>query len=193
MTPKQFLKRINKAIQNEQLNFYTEEDENTFEPKPLTLPYIPTTINETIACIMNEWTENWLYAWGVYFDTPYFRTKRSDSNIKEVFEDKLEVTGMYIDIKGDHDTVVCAEIAFPEYDEDEEQPEYYIQKLIADFLLTISKITEDFSAEDTFREYFDASRRDVSPRDLLDALEADEEQFAELSKDTYEEYKKYRL
>ena len=26
MTPKQFLKRINKAIQNEQLDFYTEED-----------------------------------------------------------------------------------------------------------------------------------------------------------------------
>lgn len=192
MTPKQFLKRINKAIQNEQLNFYTEEDPDTFEPKPLTLPYTPTTINETIACIMNEWAENWLYAWGVYFDTPYFRTERSDSNIKEIFENKLKVTGMYIDIKGDYDTVICAEIEFHEYDE-EELPEHYIQKLIADFLLTISKITEDFSAEDTFREYFDASRRDVSPRDLLDALEADEEQFAELSKDAYDDYRKYRL
>lgn len=192
MTPKQFLKRINKAIQNEQLNFYTEEDPDTFEPKPLTLPYTPTTINETIACIMNEWAENWLYAWGVYFDTPYFRTERSDSNIKEIFENKLKVTGMYIDIKGDYDTVICAEIEFHEYDE-EELPEHYIQKLIADFLLTISKITEDFSAEDTFREYFDASKRDVSPRDLLDALEADEEQFAELSKDAYDDYRKYRL
>lgn len=192
MTPKQFLKRINKAIQNEQLNFYTEEDPDTFEPKPLTLPYTPTTINETIACIMNEWAENWLYAWGVYFDTPYFRTERSDSNIKEIFENKLKVTGMYIDIKGDYDTVICAEIEFHEYDE-EELPEHYIQKLIADFLLTISKITEDFSADETFREYFDASKRDVSPRDLLDALEADEEQFAELSKDAYDDYKKYRL
>lgn len=192
MTPKQFLKRINKAIQNEQLNFYTEEDPDTFEPKPLTLPYTPTTINETIACIMNEWAENWLYTLGVYFDTPYFRTERSDSNIKEIFENKLKVTGMYIDIKGDYDTVICAEIEFHEYDE-EELPEHYIQKLIADFLLTISKITEDFSADETFREYFDASRRDVSPRDLLDALEADEKQFAELSKDAYDDYKKYRL
>lgn len=192
MTPKQFLKRINKAIQNEQLNFYTEEDPETFEPKPLEIPYEPTTIDEMVACIMNEWAENWLYAWGVYFDTPYFRTEHSDSNIKEVFEDKLKVTGMYIDIKGDHDTVISAEIKFPEYDE-EELPEHYIQKLIADFLLTISQVTEDFDADDTFREYFDASRRDVSPRDLLDALEADEEQFTEISKDTYEEYKKYRL
>lgn len=193
MTPKQFLKRINKAIQNEQLDFYTEEDPDTFEPKPLTLPYTPTTINETIVCIMNEWAENWLYAWGVYFDTPYFRTEHSDSNIKDVFEDKLEVTGMYMDIKCDHDTVICAEIEFPEYDEDEKQPEQYIQSLIAGFLLTISKITEDFNAEETFREYFNASRRDVSPRDLLDALEADEEQFSEISKAAYNEYKKYRL
>ena len=30
MTPKQFLKRINKAIQNEELDFYTEEDSDTF-------------------------------------------------------------------------------------------------------------------------------------------------------------------
>lgn len=141
---------------------------------------------------MNEWAENWLYAWGVYFDTPYFRTEHSDSNIKDVFEDKLEVSGMYIDIKGDHDTVISAEIKFPEYNE-EELPEHYIQKLIADFLLTISQVTEDFDADDTFREYFDASRRDVSPRDLLDALEADEEQFTEISKDAYDEYKKYRL
>lgn len=192
MTPKQFLKRINKAIQNEQLNFYTEEDKNTFEPKPLEIPYEPTTIDEMVACIMNEWAENWLYDWGVYFDTPYFRTEHSDSNIKDVFEDKLEVSGMYIDIKGDHDTVISAEIKFPEYDE-EELPEHYIQKLIADFLLTISQVTEDFDADDTFREYFDASRRDVSPRDLLDALEADEEQFTEISKDAYNEYKKYRL
>lgn len=192
MTPEQFLKRINKAIQNEELDFYTEEDEETFKPKPLTLPYTPTTINETIACIINEWAENWLYAWGVYFDTPYFRTAHSDSNIKEIFEDKLEVTGMYIDIKGDHDTVISAEIKFPEYDE-EESPESYIQALITDFLLTISRVTEDFNAEDTFREYFDASRRDISPRDLLDALETDEEQFSEISKDAYDEYKKYRL
>jgi len=74
MTPKQFLKRINKAIQNEELNFYTEEDENTFEPKPLEIPYEPTTIDEMVACIMNEWATNWLYNNLGYSDTPYFRT-----------------------------------------------------------------------------------------------------------------------
>ena len=191
MTPKQFLKCINKAIQNEQLDFYTEEDEDTFEPKPLTLPYEPTTINETITCIMNEWAKNWLYENLCYSDTPYFRTSKSDTTLQEVLDQHLNIEGMYIEIKADQGGIVIAGIALPEYEG--QTPTIYIQVLIAEFLLDIAEGTKNFNANEKFGEYFDASRRNVSPRDLLDALEADEEQFSEISKDAYNEYKKYRL
>ena len=191
MTPKQFLKCINKSIQNKQLDFHTEEDEETLDPKPLTLPYTPTTINEMIACIMNEWAKNWLYEHLCYSDTPYFRTSKSDVTLQEALDQHLNIEGMYIEIKIDQGGIVLAGIAIPEYEG--QTPEIYIQTLIAEFLLDISEGTNDFNADEKFRDYFNASRRDVSIRDLLETLETDEEQFSEISKDAYNEYKKYRL
>ena len=191
MTPKQFLKRINKAIQNEELNFYTEEDENTFEPKPLEIPYEPTTIDEMVACIMNEWATNWLYNNLGYSDTPYFRTPKTDTTIQEVLDKHLNIEGMYIEIKADHSGIVLAGVALPKFEDQE--PEQHIQAFIEEFLLDITEGAGDFKADNEFRECFNPARREISVQDLLDDLNADEEQFSEISKDAYNEYKKYRL
>lgn len=185
MTPKQLINRINKAIKNEELDFYTDETSLKFNS-------MPTNTNETIACVMREWAINWLYVWNAYYDEPYFRTDHSDSDLEDVLKNKLYVTGMYMVIKGKCDSIVYAEIQFPEYDENEPF-ETYIRQLIADFLLTITNVTKDFNVDYQFSEYYDPSRRDVSPRDLLNALEEDEKYFQEISKNAYAEYKKYRL
>lgn len=191
MTPKQFLKRINKAIQNEQLNFYTEENEDTFEPKPLEIPYEPHTIDEMVACIMNEWATNWQYNNLCYSDTPYFRTTKTDTTIQEVLNKHLDIEGMYIEIKANNGSTVLAGVVLPEFEDQE--PEQHIQALIEEFLLDISEGTKDFKADNEFRECFNPARREISVQDLLDDLNADEEQFTEISKDAYNEYKKYRL
>lgn len=191
MTPKQFLKRINKAIQNEQLNFYTEEDPETFEPKPLEIPYEPTTIDEMIACIMNEWATNWLYDNLCYSDTPYFRTTKSDTTIQEVLDKHLNIEGMYIKIKADHGGIILAGVVLPKFEDQE--PEQHIQAFIEEFLLDIAEGAGDFKADNEFRECFNPARQEISVQDLLDDLNADEEQFTEISKDAYNEYKKYRL
>ena len=191
MTPKQFLKRINKAIQNEQLNFYTEEDENTFEPKPLEIPYEPHTIDEMVACIMNEWATNWQYNNLGHSSTPYFRTPKSDVTLQEVLENHLEIEGMYIEIEADYGSIVLAGVVLPKFEDQE--PEYHIQAFIEEFLLDIVEGAGDFKADDKFREYFKPARREISVQDLLNDLNADEEQFTEISKDAYNEYKKYRL
>lgn len=191
MTPKQFLKRINKAIQNEQLDFYTEEDSDTFEPKPLVITHKPTTIDEMVACIMNEWATNWQYNNLGHSSTLYFRTPKSDVTLQEVLENHLEIEGMYIEIEADYGSIVLAGVVLPKFEDQE--PEQYIQALIEEFLLDISEGTKDFKADNEFRECFNPARREISVQDLLDDLNADEEQFAEISKDAYNEYKKYRL
>lgn len=191
MTPKQFLKRINKAIQNEQLDFYTEEDPDTFESKPLEIPYKPHTIDEIVACIMNEWATNWLYNNLSHSSTPYFRTPKSDVTLQEVLENHLEIEGIYIEIEADYGSIVLAGVVLPKFEDQE--PEYHIQALIEEFLLDIAEGTGNFKADNEFRECFNPARREISVQDLLDDLNADEEQFSEISKDAYEEYRKYRL
>ena len=186
MTPKQLINRINKMIKNKQLDFYTND-------KPLKFDPMPTTINETIACLMNEWIVNFLYAYGMNYDESYFHTSKSYVSLQEVLQEHLHVTGISIDMRGDQGGTVTIGTPFPESEEENDVNEHTIQALIAELLLDISEGSKDFKADNKFKEYYDASRQDISARDLLDALEADEEQFSEISKDAYDEYKKYRL
>ena len=103
----------------------------------------------------------------------------------------LNIEGMYIEIKTDHGGIVLAGVALPKFEDQE--PEQHIQAFIEEFLLDITEGAGDFKADNEFRECFNPARREISVQDLLDDLNADEEQFSEISKDAYNEYKKYRL
>jgi len=108
-----------------------------------------------------------------------------------VLDKHLNIEGMYIEIKADHGGIVLAGVALPKFEDQE--PEQHIQAFIEEFLLDITEGAGDFKADNEFRECFNPARREISVQELLDDLNADEEQFTEISKDAYNEYKKYRL
>ena len=168
---KQTLNEIIEQIKNGEIKFpYSDTLFEEFAPKK---------IEQLIYIAANNYIYDLVESYDSYVNDCYFRTKGSDTPIKELINKNINSTGVYFSIEAPNDSHLYIEIDFPEYNEETDFKEY-INEL---FALVDDKAVErclEFSADEEFNELWNRNSQ-YSARDFLEFLDGDEAFFREFA------------
>lgn len=141
--------------------------------------YSPENVDQLICIAAYNYIVDLVESYDSYVTDCSFRTKGSDTPIKELINKNIKSTGVYFNIEAPNDSWLYVEVYFPEYSKETNFKEY-INEL---FALIDNRSVErclEFSADEEFNELWNSNSQ-YSARDFLEFLDSDEAFFREFA------------